>query len=225
MIEGVLFDAGNTLIKMEQDTAEILYEIIEDPTISIEEVYTAYKKSRSFYRDYYNEDMDHKTFWSAFIQSALENLGIEEKRGEEFYEIIAEKTEFVPYPETSEVLSKLSKDYSLGIVSNWDLELSINDVLEDLELKEYFSSVISSSDIKILKPDPQIFLEALRRLDLKPHQCFYIGDELYEDIHGARNVGLIPILIDREGNYRETDCPKIENLKGIYTYLERDKFL
>ena len=129
------------------------------------------------------------------------------------------------YPESSEVLDTLSKKYVLGVISNWDIEIDIYDVFEDLELKKYLSVILASKDIKILKPSPRIFLEALRRTNLATYQCFYVGDDPYEDFYGAKNVGLIPILIDRKEKYKELDCLKIKNLKGIYPYLEKNKFL
>ncbi len=226
MIQGILFDAGGTLIRMEPEVSTTIYVRIQEHGVTEEEVSKAYKKAaKEFYQTYYSQNIDTSRFWAAFIQSVLDDLGIEEELGEEIYNTIKEKTEFVAYPETSDVLKNLSSDYTLGIVSNWDLEVQIGDVLEELDLRKYFSTIVVSNELKVLKPNPQIFLKALENIQLAPSQCFYVGDDPYEDFYGAKNVGLIPLLLDREGEYDALDSPKISDLKEIHAYLERDRFL
>lgn len=228
MIKGLLFDAVGTLIKMQPKISETIYESLQKYNVTEEEFSRAYIKAREFYYNIYEKNFsfgNFREFWSAFIQIVVKDLGIERNIGEKIYDKIIEKTKFVRYPESLEVLDTLSKNYVLGVISNWDIEIGIYDVFEDLEMKKYLSVILASKDIKILKPSPRIFLEALRRINLAPYQCFYIGDDPYEDFYGAKNVGLIPILIDRKEKYKELDCPRIKNLKGIYPYLEKNKFL
>jgi len=228
MIKGVLFDAVGTLIKMRPKISETIYGSLQKYNVTEEEFSRAYIKAREFYYNIYEKNFsfgNFREFWSAFIQVVVKDLGIEKNIGEKIYDKIIEKTKFVRYPESLEVLDTLSKNYVLGVISNWDIEIDIYDVFEDLELKKYLSVILASKDIKILKPSPRIFLEALRRINLAAYQCFYVGDDPYEDFYGVKNVGLIPILIDRKEKYKELDCLKIKNLKGIYPYLEKDKLL
>jgi len=228
MIKGVLFDAVGTLIKMQPKISETIYGSLQKYNVAEEEFSRAYIKAREFYYNIYEKNFsfgNFREFWSAFIQVVVKDLGIEKNIGEKIYDKIIEKTKFVRYPESLEVLDTLSKNYVLGVISNWDIEIDIYDVFEDLELKKYLSVILASKDIKILKPSPRIFLEALRRINLAAYQCFYVGDDPYEDFYGVKNVGLIPILIDRKEKYKELDCLKIKNLKGIYPYLEKDKLL
>ncbi len=228
MIQGVLFDAVDTLIRMQPKISETIYESLQEYNVTQEEFSRSCMKARDFYYTLYEKNFsfgNFREFWSAFIQIILKDLGIKKNLGEKIYDRITEKTTFLRYPETLEVLDTLSKTYTLGVISNWDLESDINDIFEELKLKKYFSVIVASKDVKILKPSPKIFLGALRKINLAPYQCFYVGDDPYEDFYGARNVGLIPLLIDRKEKYRELDCPKIKTLKDIYPYLEKNKFL
>ena len=220
MIKGVLFDAGGTLIRMKPGSDEIMYDMIQRYKITKEEFFRAFKEARKYRYRVYSKDS-----YSAFIQSILKNLGIEENIGEKIYDEIIKKAKFIRYPETLEVLKNLSRNYILGVISNWDLELNLNSIFEELRIRKYFSVIVVSKDIKISKPDPGIFLEALKKINLTPHQCFYIGDDPYEDFYGANNLGFISILIDRGNRYGELECPKIRDLREIYAYLEKDSFL
>jgi putative hydrolase of the HAD superfamily len=39
------------------------------------------------------------------------------------------------------------------------------------------------------KPNPRIFLEAARQLNLTPGECAYVGDTVSRDVVGARRAG------------------------------------
>ncbi|MBQ6322803.1 MAG: YqeG family HAD IIIA-type phosphatase [Lachnospiraceae bacterium] len=46
------------------------------------------------------------------------------------------------------------------------------------------------------KPDPAAYLEACRRLGVRPDQAVMIGDQLFTDIRGANRAGIDSILVD-----------------------------
>jgi len=43
------------------------------------------------------------------------------------------------------------------------------------------------------KPEPEIFLLAASRLDLKPEECVFV-DDLELNVEGARSVGMTAVL-------------------------------
>lgn len=55
--------------------------------------------------------------------------------------------------------------------------------------KYYFSHVVSSNDVKRHKPHPDIFLEAARRLNVKPENCL-VFEDASNGIEAARNAGM-----------------------------------
>ena len=73
-----------------------------------------------------------------------------------------------------ETLEILKKKYHLAIVSNHHAWLS--DRLRELQLHEYFRSVVISEVVGIEKPDVRIMEIALKELDLSPEHCLYVGD-------------------------------------------------
>lgn len=52
------------------------------------------------------------------------------------------------------------------------------------------------------KPDPQVFVEACRRLGTEPGRTIYIGDELDIDARAAIDAGLHGVWLDRPGTRR-----------------------
>lgn len=60
------------------------------------------------------------------------------------------------------------------------------------ELDE-FELVILSNEVRILKPDPEIFELAMEILDVRPVQVLYI-DDLAENIGAARQLGMSAVL-------------------------------
>ncbi|MBM3984699.1 MAG: HAD-IA family hydrolase [Planctomycetes bacterium] len=91
----------------------------------------------------------------------------------------------------------LERGLRLGVVSNWSAHLPV--LLEDLGLVRSFEVVLASAALGRSKPDPAIFREALRRLDLRPDEVLHVGDHPQNDLAGARRAGLHALLLRRDG--------------------------
>lgn len=87
----------------------------------------------------------------------------------------------------------------LGVLTNGD-ETQQNTKLTAVGLNHYFVKVLTSSSIGYAKPDKNAFLEACKRLHIKPAKAFYVGDQLEIDAIAAGNAGLRGIWLSREGS-------------------------
>ncbi len=83
----------------------------------------------------------------------------------------------------------------LGVLSNFDSRLYL--VLQGLGLKEYFTSVTISTQVRAAKPDPEIFKIALNKHKCLPEDAWHIGDSMKDDYQGAKAAGIRGILINR----------------------------
>jgi putative hydrolase of the HAD superfamily len=83
----------------------------------------------------------------------------------------------------------------LGLVSNLSLfpHLMRAD-LESLGLAGLLDGAVFSSEIGVRKPDPRIFVHALRAVDGDAVTAVFVGDRVNVDIVGARAVGMRTIL-------------------------------
>ena len=70
--------------------------------------------------------------------------------------------------------------------------------LEEDGLTDYFKDVVLSSKVGIRKPNPEIYLEAARRIGADPAECVYVGDNPIRDIEGAQAAGFGMVIIIRE---------------------------
>jgi putative hydrolase of the HAD superfamily len=122
------------------------------------------------------------------------------------------------YPDTEPTLSwLLSQSYAIGLVSNAPPDTER--VVETLGLRKYLSSVVISGIVGYTKPHPEIFRIALKQLGVSPGEAIHVGDLYEADIVGASNAGVRGILLDRDDSHKGLDCPRIQSLVEIRSYL------
>ncbi len=113
------------------------------------------------------------------------------------------------------------RELTLGLLSN--IGRDIKALGEELGLAPYLDFMITSQEAGSSKPHPPIFLMALERAGVEPAEALHVGDSHLSDVQGARDVGINPLLLDREGVMGDfDDCPRIENLVGVLDYIRVD---
>ncbi len=93
------------------------------------------------------------------------------------------------YPGVTEVLDELRKTYLLAAVSDGQACWALPE-LRAVGLADYFEPVIISSDLGFRKPDPRIFERALKKLKLSPEEVLFVGNDMFRDVYGARELGI-----------------------------------
>ena len=103
----------------------------------------------------------------------------------------------IPRPDVKTTIPELHKrGYVLGIIANTITEREIPNWIESDGLTDCFQAIVLSSKVGIRKPNPEIFLEAARRVGIEPAKCAYVGDNPARDVVGARSAGYgLAILI------------------------------
>lgn len=84
-------------------------------------------------------------------------------------------------PYRLEELNKLKKKFSLYLLSNtnpimWADGIDRNFRKLGHDVDYYFKGIIRSYDVKAMKPDPIIFIEAERRFGIKPDETIFLDD-------------------------------------------------
>ena len=97
------------------------------------------------------------------------------------------------YEEAPKVLKALSKKYELGVIAN-QLD-GLRERLESFGILKYFKYVISSWDLKVMKPDVRIFEYALKIANCKPQEAVMIGDRIDNDTAPAQSLGMKAVWI------------------------------
>jgi putative hydrolase of the HAD superfamily len=117
-----------------------------------------------------------------------------------------------------EVLSFL-KDMGkrLCLISNAD----IIDVMhwKSSNLAVYFEDAIFSYEVGYLKPSPEIYEIAMKRMNVKPEQCIFIGDGGSDELKGAKKLGMKTLLTEYLG---KKDTYVRENIMQIADFYVSD---
>ena len=107
----------------------------------------------------------------------------------------------------------------MGLISN--VERDINPMLKELGLSSWLEVVVTSQESGFVKPQPEIFQQALKRAKVKASEAIYVGDQYQVDVIGAKNAGMKGILLDRDNYYKEKlDCPKIKSLSELASHVK-----
>ena len=96
------------------------------------------------------------------------------------------------YPDAIKVLETLSKTHRLGVIS--DTWPSIENQLRTLGVLQYFSFATYSFALGVFKPDPRMYLDALRKCGCDARETAFVDDSP-ENLAGAAKLGITPILI------------------------------
>lgn len=97
------------------------------------------------------------------------------------------------YDGVPEMLRTLKNDYHLGIIANQSCGLS--ERLAAYGILDLFDLVVSSADIGVKKPAPEIFQYALKKAGCSASRSVMVGDRLDNDIEPAKALGFHTIRI------------------------------
>jgi HAD superfamily hydrolase (TIGR01509 family) len=92
-----------------------------------------------------------------------------------------------------EAVQGLAGRWPLGLASSSNREL-IDLVLELSGLAGHFRATVSSEEVRRGKPEPDVYLEAARRLDVSPQRCAAVEDS-DAGIRSARAAGMRVLAI------------------------------
>jgi len=177
-----------------------------------------------------------RDWWRHLVARIVERAGLAARlSGDTFdryfdhlYHHFTTREAWEAYPDAIPALTALQREgYGLGLVTNYDTRVHL--VLDALGLSSLLESVVVPAYAGATKPSPVIFEHALKVNGIalgsdyasapRPRSwpaVFHIGDSLEDDYVGAAQAGLAPILLDRDGRYRnDTDLRRIESLAEL----------
>lgn len=212
-LKAVLFDFGNTLIAFgpEQQAAQsrAMTEVLTRAGRKVDPDALDALRHEQVIRPYKSQGVENE--FSAVCREIVELSG-PDPEGTLTRNIMATRREaFVASitvaPEVPALLERLSRKYTLGLLSNYPCTQSIVDSLKALGLLKFFSPVVVSADVGFAKPHPATYEALLAGVAAKPEECVYVGDNWLADIQGAKRAGLRAIWL-REHIPYETFAPE-----------------
>jgi putative hydrolase of the HAD superfamily len=111
---------------------------------------------------------------------------------------ILSRERFQLFPDCLPVMKEMkASGYVLGLVSNAQKVFTANEI-RMLGLENFFKHMVFSSRFGFCKPDHRLFAIICDVLDIPPANAVYIGDNPYNDVKGAKKIGMTTILLSRE---------------------------
>lgn len=87
--------------------------------------------------------------------------------------------------------------FSIGLITNGPAAMQ-RWKIGQFGLEPYFDVVVIEGEFGHGKPSPKVFEHALATVDVKSHEAWHVGDNLYADIGGAKGAGIHAAWIHRD---------------------------
>lgn len=187
MIKAAIFDLDGTLLNRDESVKRFidrqydrLIELIGDipkekyVTRFIELDNRGYVWKDKVYQQIVHEFAFTDITWEALLQDYMSEF----------------KESCIPFSNLYGMLEELkNKNILIGMITNGYGQFQMDNIIA-LGIEKYFDIILVSEWEGIKKPDPLIFNNALRKLNVSANEAIYIGDHPENDVLGAKNVGM-----------------------------------
>lgn len=128
----------------------------------------------------------------------------------------ATKPKLSLYPDAEEVLSMLrKKNIGLGLITDGCSQVQHNKI-DALCLNDLMDVVLATDDLgkdeegkPYCKPNPKVYEVVLEKLQCKPQEAVYIGDNPQKDFIGAKALGMKTIrIVRKQGDHMQDKVSK-----------------
>ncbi len=220
MIQGIIFDLGNTLIHTQtkfeasnQIGTDAAADFLRASGIALPADFGArWLDQRRLGWKRADETHVEQTVEDA-LAATLAQIGVASRDGivpravEAYFR--AGDSGWVPYPEALATVQTLrARGLRVGLISNADDVGIVHRAVERFGFKPYLDPVWSSAEApRWRKPDARIFLRVADAWGIAPAQIAYVGDTVRYDVVGAHRAGMRALLVDRGENFAWQKTP------------------
>ncbi len=224
----LFFDLDRTLWDFESNsiiTLNIIFEkqglhkIFPDFKIFVEH----YKRHNEILWDLYRkglitkDKLRNERFLRTLQEFSCEDEKLAKKIGDDYIELSPQQTGL--FPGTIETLDYLKTKYNMHIITNGFVEVQYTK-LKNSGLKHYFDRIITSEEAKASKPKPEIFHCAISSSQAKKTESLMIGDDLKNDIIGAKKYGIDQVFFNPNKTvHQEKVTFEIQSIKELMDIL------
>lgn len=168
MIKAVIFDLDGVITRTEAIQSGAESEVFAGVGVQItpKEIISRYSgwKDIEMFQDMAKRHEIKEDIWK-----------LREKKWEIVYQKLSQDS--IPVvPGAAALIEKLQKyGYILALASSTNLKFILT-ILVNLAIKEKFKVIVSGDEVKVGKPNPEIFLSASSKLNVVPQACLVIED-------------------------------------------------
>ena len=138
---------------------------------------------------------------SASLEDILDAAGIDAEHDRHHLALAAYRRFWEPHTHTDPQVRPVweglrARGIKVGVLSNtiWSREYHREIFARDGVL-DLLDADLYSSELDHVKPHAEAFRAACRALDVAPEHSVYVGDRMFEDVHGPQQVGMRAIWV------------------------------
>ncbi|MBI2856091.1 MAG: HAD family hydrolase [Chloroflexi bacterium] len=207
-VKVVIFDVYNTLFRNDTSSWMGTFRDIcrtQELPVSPEELWTCWKPIEVRFRqsrtnmEQPEKSPPFKTYQAAWREAFLEafqRLGIRGDADQAAQMSVDSLSTRPPYDDTLPALEYIALRWKRALLTNAD-NGSILPLLQRNRLS--FDTVLTSEMLRAYKPDPRAFRSILEKSGISAENALYVGDTLFDDVHGAKLAGMSVVWINRNG--------------------------
>ncbi|PEI56498.1 HAD family hydrolase [Priestia aryabhattai] len=217
MIKAVIFDLDGTLLDRDSSLKHFIQDQYERYSKELAHIPKQKYISRFIELDQKGYVWKDKVYQQLLNEYDLSNLTWEEMLDDYLHYFPAH---CVPFLHMEHVLKELKKKgLLLGMITNGFTDFQWMNI-KALRIDHYFDTILVSEQEGIKKPHKDIFLRALKALDVSAEESVYVGDHPENDVLGARGAGMHAVWQKDaffDGSF--TDSYIIEDLKELLNVM------
>ncbi|WP_430896018.1 MULTISPECIES: HAD family hydrolase [unclassified Paraflavitalea] len=215
MIKGFVFDLNGTMIDDMEYHIKAWHRILNDlgASISLERM-----KEECYGK---NHELLERMFPGRFTYEEKDAMSYEKEK--------AYQAAFRPQLKLLPGLESFIKEaFDRGIkmsIGSAAIMFNIDFVLDGLNIRPYFHTLVSADDVSSSKPNPETFLKCAAGMGLEPEECL-VFEDAPKGVLCAQNAGMKCIVI--KGIHTEEEFADLKNITEYiddYTQVSIDSLL
>jgi putative hydrolase of the HAD superfamily len=225
IVKDVFFDLDHTLWDFDKNSMLAFKRVFKKFEIEIEfesfiEVYEPI--NLAYWKKYREEQVTKETLRRGRLIESFEKFNVEYSI-QKIDEMADSYIEELPFDNhlfdgTLAILDYLTVRYQLHIITNGFEEVQYKK-LKNSGIYHYFSTITTSEEVGVKKPNPKVFKMALKKANANPNQSIMIGDSFEADILGAKNIGMNTLFYNYRNEIIPSDFNFINTLSEIKSHL------
>ena len=162
-----------------------------DPNYFYKNIFESEEETRYFLDNICNDEWNIKQDKGRLIKEAEDELILKypkyTKEIKMYYKNHRKMFRGIFYKSIETLKGLKNKKYECYVLSNWSWE-TFNNMDTEYPFLKLFDGLIISGKEKMIKPDKEIYLLAIKKFKLNPNQTVFIDDKI-ENINTAKNLG------------------------------------
>ena len=194
-IKGIFFDAAGVLYQRATPTETYALKALTEAGFSTEVSPENLARQLELRTEANKGNFNHEAYWDMFLE--MRGVTDAAQRKTMVKETIDYSNSVHPVPGNAEALDGLKKrGFILGIVTDtmYPIEWKMRR-LEKAGVAQYIDVVACSSSLGIRKPDPAMYLDAVRQAHLTPNEAAFVGHDATE-LDGARKAKITTVAVN-----------------------------